>query len=99
MFTPVQLEVLLAYYYRRERQVEKSIATGDATTFWLRKECIQLLECSGMYECTQKGCKLVTMLCLTPFPECIEVWVDPRKEEQWSKSNSLKSETVARLSQ
>lgn len=81
--TPNDINILLHFYTTPEPLPRKNaIAVQEAVLSFIQRgilvwEVESANEAPGQYRVTQKGEKLVRMLCDTPDP--VQVWLDPRE--------------------
>lgn len=85
MMTPNDIDILLHYYTTPEEHERiEAPAVSKAIQSFLDRGILRLatldekLVWAGSYRVTEKGQKLVTMLCSTPDP--VFRWIDPRDE-------------------
>lgn len=77
--TPSDIEFLIHCHISREKHTrESSPAVKDAIARFLRLDLIRVNDKSD-FETTDRGKKLVEMLCSTPLPEQEIRWCDPRE--------------------
>lgn len=85
--TPNEIDVLVHYHCKGDPHPRiNAIAVKGAVEMFIK---IGILEPNGVnhYDLTERGAKLLKMLCETPFPE--KKWVDPREQFQTTTFKNL----------
>jgi hypothetical protein len=78
--TPSDIEVLLHFNISNEPHPRETAPAVAHTIHWFINVNVIVAKGGGMFDLTERGRKLLQMLCDTPLPE--HAWTDPREQKE-----------------